>query len=85
MLAFIFAITYAQVSDNFWRTTTFRVEFAKETGLEAYTGCYELNARHVNSGLLQKKRKVKSKSYYIQYLRSGRFFEAHVFLILYFF
>ena len=61
MLAFIFAIImYAQVSDKFWRTTTFRVEFAEATGLEAYTGCYDLETTHGSSGLLEKKRKVKS-------------------------
>ena len=60
MLAFIFAIMYAQVSDKFWRTTTFRVEFDKRTGLEAYTGCYDLDTTQGSSGLLEKKRKVKS-------------------------
>ena len=58
MLAFIFAIMYAQVSDNFWRTTTFRVEFDKGTGLDAYTGCYKLDETQ-SSGLLEKKRKVR--------------------------
>ena len=58
MLAFIFAIMYAQVSDNFWRTTTFRVEFNKRTGLDAYTGCYKLDETQ-SSGLLEKKRKVR--------------------------
>ena len=51
---------YAQVSDKFWRTTTFRVEFDTETGLEAYTGCYDLDTTQGSSGLLEKKRKVKS-------------------------
>ena len=51
---------YAQVSDDFWRTTTFRVEFDKGTGLEAYTGCYDLDTSQGSSGLLEKKRKVKS-------------------------
>ena len=60
MLAFIFAIMYAQVSDKFWRKTTFRVEFDTETGLEAYTGCYDLDTTQGSSGLLEKKRKVKS-------------------------
>ena len=64
MLAFIISIIGAQVSNNFWRTTTFRVEFDKGTGLEAYTGCYNLDATHGSSGLLEKKRKVKSRSCY---------------------
>ena len=58
MLAFIFAIMYAQVSDEFWRTTTFRVEFDKGTGLDAYNGCYKLDETQ-SSGLLEKKRKVR--------------------------
>ena len=60
LLGFLFAIMYAQVSDDFWRTTTFRVEFDKRTGLEAYTGCYDLDTTQGSSGLLEKKRKVKS-------------------------
>ena len=64
MLAFIISIMYAQVSNNFWRTTTFRVEFDKGTGLEAYTGCYDLDATHGSRGLLERKRKVKSRSDY---------------------
>ena len=57
MLAFIFTIMYAQVSDKFWRTTTFRVEFDEGTGLDAFTGCYKLDEAQ-SSGLLEKKRKV---------------------------
>ena len=60
MLAFIISIMYAQVSNNFWRTTTFLVGFAKGTGLEAYNGCYVLDTIKGSSGLLEKKRKVKS-------------------------
>ena len=57
MLAFIFAIMYAQVSDRFWRTTTFRVEFQGD--LQSYTGCYKLSEAQ-SSGLLEKKSKIKS-------------------------
>ena len=67
MLAFIVYIIYAQVSDNFWRTTTFRVEFDERTGLEAYTGCYELDTTQGSSSLLEKKRKVKSQSCYNEF------------------
>ena len=56
MLAFIFAIMYAQVSDKFWRTTTFRVELQGD--LQSYTGCYKLSEAQ-SSGLLEKKRKVR--------------------------
>ena len=59
MLAFIFAIMYAQVSDKFWRTTTFRVEFDKGTGLDAYTGCFVIDTTQGSSGILEKKRKLQ--------------------------
>ena len=70
MLAFIFAIMYAQVSDKFWRTTTFRVEFDKGSGFEEYTGCFAIVTMQGSSGILEKKRKVKSRSYYNQYFLS---------------
>ena len=56
MLAFIFFIMYAQVSDQFWRTSTFRVELQGD--LQSYTGCYTLGEAQ-SSGLLEKKRKVR--------------------------
>ena len=58
MLVFIFAIMYGQVSDKFWRTETFRVEFYEGTGLDEFTGCYKLGEAQ-SSGLLEKKRKVR--------------------------
>ena len=57
MLAFIFAIIYAQVSDNFWRTTTFSVEF--QGAFKSYTNCYDLHTSQDSRGLLEKKRKVR--------------------------
>jgi hypothetical protein len=43
LLTLIGAIIYAQESKNIWLTKTLRVEFQDSTGLQSYSGCYEID------------------------------------------